>query len=255
MGGRTGIPQGIPEYFTHKGADFISIDYRLAPETLLPDIVTDVEDAWDWVHENASDMGIDSTRIAVMGASAGGYLALAGGYRFNPKPSAVVSFYGYGDLTGDWYSEPSEYYLTEYEEILEAAAREVVGDTAVSDAPFPTARRTFYLYTRQQGIWPNAVTGRDPSERSWFASFEPLRNIDEAYPPTILLHGNNDTDVPFEQSVLLSQALAANGVPHEFLSNEVWPHAFDFIGTLADEGVADAYQKVWEFVSSGWERE
>ncbi len=77
-----------------------------------------------------------------------------------------------------------------------------------------SGRSDFYLYCRQQGIWPEEISGHQPSERDWFSPFEPLRNVSATYPPTLLLHGEADTDVPFEQSVLMAEQLASQGVAH-----------------------------------------
>ena len=48
-----------------------------------------------------------TSSVAVSGGSAGGYLTLVTGYRVKPWPKALVAFWGYGDLVGPWYSEPS----------------------------------------------------------------------------------------------------------------------------------------------------
>lgn len=52
-----------------------SVDYRLAPETPAPGLVHDCYAALSWLSASASELGIDSDRIVIGGASAGGGLA------------------------------------------------------------------------------------------------------------------------------------------------------------------------------------
>lgn len=68
---------------TRSGVVFLSIDYSLAPEHKFPAGLNDCITAVEWAALNASSIGADSERLAVMGDSAGGNLAAAVAHRIH----------------------------------------------------------------------------------------------------------------------------------------------------------------------------
>ncbi len=205
----------------------VSIDHRLAPETKLPSIVDDVRDAWLWVHDvGPRRFGIDPARMAMAGASAGAYLSLLAGGQFTPRPRALASFWGYGDITAPWEAEPSAHYR-QMDLVTRADAVASLGAPPVQDPAVGVDRSCFYLYCRQQGKWLEEVTAHDPrTDNAWFDPFCPIRNATPSFPPTVLVHGETDTDVPHAESERLAARLAAEGVEHQFISLPAVGHGF-----------------------------
>ncbi|MCC7370331.1 MAG: alpha/beta hydrolase [Chloroflexi bacterium] len=228
--------RGILEALLGRRMAVAAIDYRLAPETRLPEILTDVQDAFGWVQAHGGAHALDPGRVGVVGLSAGGYLSLMSAWTVRPRPQAIVSYYGYGDITGDWYARPDPFY-NRMPRISDEEAWSGVGQTPVSE-PEPSAsqrRMRFYLWTRQRGVWPTHVAGTHPlTDPAAFGPWLPLRNVDADWPPTLLLHGTADTDVPFEQSVLMEAALTAAGVSARLITLAGAPHVFDRGITQAD---------------------
>jgi len=246
MGDRSWLDSAQTERYLNAGYTLISIDYRLAPQTKLRHIIEDLEDAYRWVRIEGPELfQIDSTRIAVIGHSAGGYLALMAGFRLNPLPKAIVSFYGYGDIAGEWYSRPDLFYNRQ-PTVSKEEAYQVVGTQVISEDPEENRWR-FYLYTRQQGVWPIEVAGYDPdNEPEKFDPYCPVRNVTKDYPPTLLLHGDADTDVPFEQSVDMAKELERHGVQYEFIALAGLGHGFDY--AMQDPVIVKTFESVQAFL-------
>jgi acetyl esterase/lipase len=246
MGDRRGIDRTLLAELVKAGYVVVSIDYRLAPETKLAQLLEDVRDAFAWVRtEGPKRFGARADAIAVLGGSAGGYLTLVSGYLIEPRPRALVSFWGYGDIGGAWYSRPDAFYRRQ-PLVTEAEARASVGAKPLSEPPPRDRRGRFYLYCRQNGLWPKEVAGHDPeTEPNAFDPFCPVRNLSASYPPTMLIHGTNDTDVPHEQSVVMNRELAKHGVPHDFISVSGGGHG---LGGVDKARIAEIHQRVLAFL-------
>jgi acetyl esterase/lipase len=234
--------------YTDRGYTVFSIDYRRAPETKLPEIVSDVEDALAWVRQTGSELtSVNPDRIAVVGHSAGGYLTLMSG-TFTTPPKALVSLYGYGDIVGRWYSKPDPFYCTK-PMVSEAAAREHHDGPPVTQPSDRPGTGEFYLYCRQQGVWPNEVGGRDPEvDPGFFIPYCPEQNITTAYPPTMMLHGTADTDVPYAQSVSMSAALTEKSIVNHLVTIEEGGHGFDADKRKSDPDILAAWDRVYAFL-------
>lgn len=235
MGSRAMLPEDERDRLLRAGLVVVAVDYRLAPETKLPGILSDVEDALRWVREEGPRLfGVDARRVAVMGASAGGYLALLVAAHTQPRLAAIVSLYGYGDIAGSWYSRPDSFYRS-LPRVNRAEAYRAIGQVPVAEGSL--ARNAFYIYCRQNGLWPREVAGLDPvADASQFVSYSPERLIGVGYSPTLLLHGDRDVDVPFQMSERLAAILGRAQVEHRLIRLEGLNHAFDVFATYPPSG-------------------
>jgi acetyl esterase/lipase len=247
-GHRAGISDRVKRMMLDAGYVIVSIDYRLAPETKLPLIIEDLEDAFAWVRKEGRDLfNADTSKVAVMGGSAGGCLTLTSGFRVKPRPTVLVAFWGYGDLVGDWYSKPSPHARHHRIKMSKEEAFRQVSGPPISDSRDRDGNGgAFYQYCRQHGIWPKEVSGWDPhSEVEKFVPYMAVRNVTNDYPPTMLIHGTEDTDVPYQQSVMMAEQFKKHGVEHELVTITGGEHG---LGGGDPKLIDAAYASALEFV-------
>jgi acetyl esterase/lipase len=160
-----------------------AIDYRLAPQWRFPAARDDVLSAVAFLKVYASELRIDATRLALIGRSSGGQLALLAAYTAQePAIKGVVSIYGPSDLRSQ-YENP-------------AAAR--VRDT----------RGAIEAYL---GGAPGTA-----SDDAYYAA-SPVNFVNSSSPPTLLVHGERDPIVPASQTSALEQRLRQAGVKNLFV--------------------------------------
>jgi acetyl esterase/lipase len=247
-GSKNSLPKEQLEYYLNAGYSVLSIDYRLAPETKLHEIVEDIKDAIIWVQNNGTQLQIDPKRIFVIGHSAGGYLSLMTGYILDNPPRAIVSYYGYGDIQSEWCNQPDTFYI-KLGLIPKEKAFKLIRSSVITNAS-QAERFDLYLYCRQQGIWTNIVSGHDPlKEPEYFDRFCPIKNISNSFPPVLLIHGDKDTDVPFKQSVSMDEALGLKNIDHQFIKMTGFGHAFDKLEEgLSNTQISNTFYEVIKFM-------
>jgi len=181
------------------GFTVFAVHHGSAPRFKVPDAVSDVRAAVRHVKTNASEYGVDPGRLGVYGGSAGGHLSLMLGLNSEGKPMAAPE--GRRALGPVYASADGD------------------GRVAAVVAYFPPV-----------DLQPLA----GPSDRfpaldfpeTEAASISPIRFVSDDDPPILLIHGDADDLVPISNSQVLTKALEATGVVHDFITIEGAGHGF-----------------------------
>ncbi len=192
-----GSPQedeALSRYLAGHGYAVFAIDYRRAPAYVHPAHLNDVRDAIAWVESNAGRFHGDPTRIALVGHSAGGQLALLAAYsQPNPSIRSVVSFYGPTDLP-ELYQYPS------------------------SPDPLNVPEKLEVMMGLQFG-----------NNRQAFRDASPVRYVRPGLPPTLQIQGSRDHIVPARITRSMHERLRRAG-NHGLLLELPWSeHTFDMM--------------------------
>jgi len=161
-----------------------------------------------WLKANAARLGLDPTRIVLIGRSAGGQLAAAVGYGArDPAIRGVVALYAPQDMPFVWSVSREDDALNSVK-----LMRQYFGG--------PLTDQNRELYVSASGQW--------------------LARADS--PPTLLIHGQLDTLSWDRHSERLAVRLAELGVPHYYLHLPWATHGFDYNpdgpgGQLADYAI------------------
>ncbi|WP_437311078.1 alpha/beta hydrolase [Sorangium sp. So ce388] len=178
------------------GCAAVSVDYRLAPETPHPGPVEDCYAALKWLHASAAELGVDTGRLAIGGASAGGGLAAC-----------------LGLLARDCGEVPLAFQLLLYP---------MLDDRTVT-ATDPHAHVGEFIWTRDGNRFGwTALLGHEPGREGVSPYAAAARAEDLAgLPPTCISVGA--LDLFLEEDVEYARRLSRAGVPTEL---HVYPGAF-----------------------------
>lgn len=87
------------EYARRTHSVVVMVDYRTAHNNPYGTSLQDCMDAWQWMINSAQDLGIDITRTAIVGDSAGGFIAIKTVLGSNIRPSKLMLIYPVIDCT------------------------------------------------------------------------------------------------------------------------------------------------------------
>ena len=165
-----------------------TMNYRMFDaHATYADMLADIDLALATYTDTARQDGWPITKVALMGASAGGYLGLM--YAYTRKPAMPIGFV-VGLSTPTDFTDPS------------------FVDAAGSD----------------QYAQLSKLLGVDLSKESLetrkaaLESASPAYRVEPGAPPTILAHGAKDTIVPYSNAVHMATQLAIAGVPYDLLT-------------------------------------
>lgn len=191
-------------HFAGEGYVVGSVGYRLKGEAKYPAAVEDIKCAVRWMRANAEELNVDPDRIAVIGGSAGGHLAMMAGYS-----SDVPELEG----TGGWAESSS-------------AVRVVVDLYGPTDFTTP--------YGRTHETTTSYLDKSYDEAPELYVQCSPMTHLDESDPPTLIFQGTLDDLVPYTQSDRLAEQLDALGVPYWYDRLDGWPHTMDMAVPVSD---------------------
>ena len=184
---------GFNHWLARRGYAVAAISYRLAPKFQWPAPREDTLAAIAFLKSRAPELGLDPTRLVLLGRSAGGQVALATAYT-----------------------------------VHDAAIRGAIGLYTPADLIFGYEHTHEDDMLKSPALMRQYLGGTPASARENYLSASPHYHVTRATPPTLLLHGENDALVWHRHSVRLDARLAEEHVPHAFVSLPWATHAFDY---------------------------
>jgi acetyl esterase/lipase len=206
---------GFNTYFNN-GFAVANIEYRLTSQAKAPAAIEDTRCALIYLVNNAEVLNIDVNKIVIMGGSAGGHLALMGGLLAN--------------------NHLFDKNCPTKNTIKVAAIIDKYGITDVWDWAYGPN-----IKSKSAVNW----LGTKATDSSFAASVSPMSYVNKNSPPVLIIHGNADPTVPYQQSIALHQKLKAVGVKTEFIKVEGGLH-----GKFTKEQNIENNQSIIKFINS-----
>jgi len=136
---------------------FAAIDYTLAPEASLHEIVKECQEAIAWIINEAEQLSIDTDRIVLVGSSAGAHLAAMTAMAIPVRATVLISgIYELTPLVGTYINDALNLNLNEAKELsplrkdLKSFPESVICWGEVETEEFKTQSLEFSTYLRGQ---------------------------------------------------------------------------------------------------------
>ena len=183
----------------------VSVDYGLAPEMRIGEVVKQSYKALAWTHQQSKSLGIDNTRIGLLGFSAGG---------------------GHAALLAQYAAHRNEY-AVKCQALIYPMLDDRTGSTIVPEPP-----KGKYLWTAEQNQYGwQAALGHTPGKDSIKPFTVPARQpLSARLPATYIAVG--DLDLFHDENLEYANALQALSIP--VILNDV-PGAFHAFESIAPE--------------------
>jgi acetyl esterase/lipase len=194
----------------------VSVEYRLAPEHPYPAGLDDCMTALRWMHDQARELGIDSTRIGVLGQSAGGGLAAAVALRARDEGGPPLCFQFLG--------------IPELDDRLDTPSMRRFVDTPMWNRASAVLSWQYYLGGLEGEIPCYAAPARAedlgglPTAYISAMEFDPLRDEAIVYASRMLQAG-----VSVELHVYPGTFHGSNAIPHAAVSQRIQSEMFDVV--------------------------
>jgi acetyl esterase/lipase len=188
---RSGTKAKPPMAFVENGFAMASVDFRQSGEARFPANVHDIKAAIRFLRAHATDYGYRTDRIAIAGSSSGGHLAALVGVT-NGQP----------DLEGTVGNDRQE----------SSGLAAIIDYYGASNLTTILAQSTpFGLNMRQPAL--ELLLGALPDQaRSLALLASPVTHVDRTDPPLLIFHGDQDPQMPINQSHELDGAYKKAGL-------------------------------------------
>ncbi|MHA4812390.1 alpha/beta fold hydrolase [Flavitalea flava] len=196
-------------YLVSHGYAIASIAYRFSQDSVFPAQIRDCNAAIRYIRDHAAELGLDTARFVVAGASAGGHLASLAGMSAN---NHIQAFYPYP--------------------LKKASSKTLIGQAAVSQISIKAVINfygpgDFYAFHGDGPAYKvdsvsssvSRLLGASPLVRPDLAKWaSPATYVDKNDPPVLILHGDKDPIIHYWLGELFYNVLRTSGVKTSFVT-------------------------------------